>query len=105
MPVFERANEKTALAQASLGLSQVALLLKAYRSDWGAYPDSLEDLVKAERVTLPLDPFSGKSLVYHREGEGFVLYSLSMNLKDDGGAPPKKKYRYEMGDVVLRCAR
>jgi hypothetical protein len=81
------------------------LLLKAYKSDRGAYPDSLTDLASAEQVSLPLDPFSGKSLVYHREGEGFVLYSWSMNLKDDGGKAPEKRSDYEIGDLVLRCPK
>ena len=35
------------------------------------------------------DPMSTamSELVYRREGEGFVLYSLGRNGKDDGGVP------------------
>jgi hypothetical protein len=105
IPVYEKGVKKRDLVQAELNLAQVALLLKAYRSDRGAYPDTLADLAKAEKVSLPLDPFSGKPLVYHREGEGFVLYSWSMNFKDDGGKAPKERADYEVGDLVLRCSR
>jgi len=34
---------------------------------------------------VPIDPFTGKPLVYRREGEGFIVYSLGTNQKDDGG--------------------
>ena len=66
---------------------QVALALKAYRAKRGQYPGSLAALSAYPGWKLPLDPFSGKPFVYHRKGAGFVLYSWSEDLDDDGGRP------------------
>ncbi|MDX2064823.1 MAG: hypothetical protein SFX74_03670, partial [Fimbriimonadaceae bacterium] len=32
---------------------------------------------------IPKDPFTGKPLIYRRTSQGFMLYSLGTNLKDD----------------------
>jgi len=34
---------------------------------------------------VPTDPFSGKSLIYHKTPYGFIVYSVGSNGKDDGG--------------------
>jgi hypothetical protein len=70
---------------AYVGMMRVELGLAAYRSQFGAYPRSLNDLRKALRWDVPADPFSGKDFVYHRKGAGFVLYSIGPDLRDDGG--------------------
>ena len=36
--------------------------------------------------TLPSDPFSGKPLRYRASAQGFVLYNVGENGKDDGGS-------------------
>jgi hypothetical protein len=70
---------------AYLGMMRAELGLAAYRTQFGAYPRSLNDLRKALRWDVPADPFSGKDFVYHRKGAGFVLYSIGPDLRDDGG--------------------
>ncbi|HLJ57486.1 MAG TPA: hypothetical protein VKT77_20780 [Chthonomonadaceae bacterium] len=42
------------------------------------------------RPTPPHDPFTSQPLHYRRDGQGFVLYSVGQDLKDDGGndTPP-----------------
>ncbi len=45
----------------------------------------LDALVPGILTEVPIDPFTGKPLVYRREGEGFIVYSLGSNQKDDGG--------------------
>ena len=63
-----------------------------YKQEKGGLPASLGELVVAGYLReLPFDPFSGDSLVYRREGEGFVLYSFGSDLKDDGGVLGKNK--------------
>ncbi len=53
----------------------------------GSYPERLADLKPEFTAGLgePLDPFTDKPLIYHRQGEGFIIYSVGPNLKDDGG--------------------
>ncbi|MDO8587069.1 MAG: hypothetical protein Q7T82_08525 [Armatimonadota bacterium] len=72
-------------AMAELGLGQVAMALKAYKSEFGAYPASLKDLKTKLSWRLPDDPFTGKPFVYKRAGHGFLLYSWGPDLKDDHG--------------------
>lgn len=81
--------------QAQNALLAIALALRAYRAERGRYPVRLADLVSAgylERV--PADPFArapfGAPLAYKpakKDGNGYVLYSVGPDGKDDGGTP------------------
>ena len=65
-------------ARRMLVRTQIAAL--AYRNSHGSFPAALADL-----GAVPNDPFSKKPLHYRLTGEGFVLYSVGWNRKDDGG--------------------
>ena len=57
-----------------------------YKQDKGDYPDTLEELVTSGYLKqLPMDPYSDKPLVYKKTDEGFLLYSVGLNFKDDSG--------------------
>jgi hypothetical protein len=89
------------------GAWQVALALKAYHHDHGAYPVSLAE---AEQATwkLPLDPFTGKPYHYRRSGAGFVVWSVGFDQKDDGARPYPEGWDSLLTpgyDFVVRCAR
>ena len=65
-------------------LSLLAIL--EYRHKNGFYPENLEALVGSGLLkTVPIDPYSDKPFVYKRTDEGFTLYSVGLNLTDDGG--------------------
>lgn len=64
-----------------IGLTQTAMALKVYKSEHGEYPESLSKLT----WKIPDDVFSGKPFIYMKIGDGFKLYSVGVNLKDDGG--------------------
>lgn len=68
-----------------IGLGQWALALRVYHIRHGSYPDSLRQAREAVGWQLPKDPFSGKDFVYRREGKGYVLYSVGLDMKDNGG--------------------
>ncbi len=73
---------------ANLRLAQTAVALEKFRSDHANhFPDSLTELTPNYLRSVPADPFDGKPLRYRKTGEGYVLYSLGQNLKDDGGKP------------------
>jgi len=62
------------------------LAVLRYEKERGKYPDSLQELVPAGYLKqLPMDPYSGKALVYRKTDDGFMLYGLGSNFKDDGG--------------------
>jgi hypothetical protein len=59
---------------------------------------------------VPIDPFSDQPLVYKKTDNGFTLYSVGYNFKDDGGVPgqyegtnknPQARRWTQYGDVVF----
>lgn len=64
---------------------QLAFALAAYRADKGAYPKALAGLAPAYLTAVPDDLFSGKPLAYRPAAGGYLLYSVGVNGKDDGG--------------------
>jgi len=80
----------------------VATQLRAWKIQHGNYPDTLNALASGASEPLPIDPFSGEAYHYRREGEGFLLYSVGPNRKDDGGAKGEKR---DEGDIVWTCGR
>jgi len=55
---------------------------------------------------LPTDPFTGKDMVYKQAGDGFILYSVGYDLKDNGGTALQPRGRAEpSGDIVWRIDR
>jgi hypothetical protein len=68
---------------------QVAVALKAYHAQRGAYPVSLDAARDYLKWKVPEDPFSGKDFGYRRSRAGFVLYSWGEDLRDNGGKPDR----------------
>ncbi len=88
--VLPRVVADQAESRASLRTAQLGLVLDAYRARFGSYPDSVEPLVLDILPELPVDPFSGKDLLY-RLSEGEVLvYSVGENGVDDDGLTEKQ---------------
>jgi len=73
-----------------------------YEKETGAYPESLEILVDGGYLSqVPADPFSGGALVYKKADDGFMLYSVGLNMIDDGGGNAKGRWRKEEKDAVF----
>lgn len=88
--------------KANLAGTRAVLGLHAYRSQHGIYPAGLAEL----RNEFPwvgdlADPFSGSALIYRSVGNGFILYSIGSNLKDDGGTAGDAPSFLE-GDIVWK---
>ena len=82
---FETAFFKEAQLEAGIMASRTGLACRLYKSRTGSYPERLDALVPGILSEVPIDPFTGQPLVYRRAGEGFIVYSLGSNEKDDGG--------------------
>ncbi|HEY9839145.1 MAG TPA: hypothetical protein V6D23_01720, partial [Candidatus Obscuribacterales bacterium] len=61
------------------------LALQAYAASHGGYPAQLQALVPTWLPALPEDPYTGRPFVYRRDANGFQLYSVGENQRDDGG--------------------
>lgn len=80
------AEQTTQVRDATL----VAIALELFRRREGRYPESLDELVPAFLPAVPPDRHTGKPLNYAvREGKP-ILYSVGVNLADDGGAPARR---------------
>jgi len=85
------------------GCAAQAIALRLYRMKHGQYPEDVAALVPEFLDKLPTDPFSGKDFIYRREGKGFIVYSVGIDRKDDGGVEvPKNR---ELDDIVWTCSR
>jgi hypothetical protein len=63
----------------------LAFALIAFHSDHDVFPKNLDELAPKYVPQVPLDHFSGKPLAYQPVGNGFLLYSIGPNGKDDDG--------------------
>lgn len=68
------------------------LALESFKHTNGMYPPTLDALVPAYLPQAPLDPFTGKPMRYVLSGDGsaqqVLLYSVGVDMQDDGGRPP-----------------
>lgn len=88
---LENAVTTAAETLARTRVSVAALAVTRFqRAHSGALPASLEDLRSEYLSTQPIDPYTGKPLIYRPDGMSFKVYSVGINRKDDGGAwdPP-----------------
>lgn len=59
--------------KSTLAATEIAVALRRYRLDHGAYPAELTALAPAYLPRVPIDPFTGQPPVYRRDGAGFTL--------------------------------
>ena len=106
LPTFEKLSERFAIHELAVEVCRVGLALKLFKQKAGAYPKTLEQLAPEFLESIPVDPFTGKSLVYRKDGDGFLLYSLGPNLKDDGGkARNIVDFQSTDYDIVWKCGK
>jgi hypothetical protein len=104
LPSLQGFHARQAESTAKLNGLKIVLALKIYKAENGEYPDSLDLLVPVYVKELPKDPFSGRDYIYCREGEGFVIYSVGFNQKDDGGIYDRKRSGFP-DDLAWRSSR
>ena len=80
---------------ADLRITQAGLALLQYKQSRGNLPDTLEAL----KLNDTNDPFVGEPLRYKTQEQGFILYSVGPDKKDNGGSLRQKKQE-EDWDIV-----
>jgi hypothetical protein len=80
---------QAATAETRLGLRRemtiLAFALAEYEREHGQYPESLTELSPKYLKSIPQDRFTDKPLKYQRQDQGYLLYSVGANGKDDKG--------------------
>jgi len=85
LPNFTKAISTTARNQTYVNCCYMACALERYRLANERFPEDLKALMPAYAGTIPVDIISGEPLHYGRREDGFSLYSLGWNERDDGG--------------------
>lgn len=79
---------------------RLLLRIREHRTRRNRFPESLDELVRAtDSAIWRIDPCTGRDFVYARTRDGFVLYSLGSDQKDDAGRPYLPGT--EAGDIVI----
>ena len=71
--------------QTKRNLATLALALASYHANHGKYPKALAELIPKYLAMIPKDAFSDGDLHYRLDGDGYLLYSVGPNGKDEGG--------------------
>lgn len=105
LPALARSALAQARREATLDMLQIGIMLEQQFAQRGEYPAMLDAIAGDLGGTVPVDPFSGEPYHYEVQGGTFVLYSVGMNLTDDGGRPSFRedgsRNQFE-GDMVWR---
>ena len=97
IPAMARVEVIHARMMAELRITQTGLALLRHREERGAFPESL-DVLSLEALG---DPFLEGPLRHRPETDGFVLYSVGIDQKDNGGNPKKPEQKTDY-DIVWR---
>ena len=74
-----------ACADTTVAMGRTALALSLYRSEHGAYPASLDALVPQYLPRRQTDALCGKPLNYKVRANGYLLYGVGGDGRDNGG--------------------
>ena len=90
--VFSSMEQIPLRAHTLVQCARTAVALERWRLAKGTYPESLAALVPGLLPAVPHDVIDGQPLRYRRTEEGgYLLYSLGLDAKDDGGTGPKPR--------------
>lgn len=95
VPAIGRVNERYWELIAQMRITRTGLALLQEKMAQGAFPETLERL-KLKNLD---DPFYTKPINYKTQGQGFILYSVGPDQKDNGGSPKEKKQETDW-DIV-----
>lgn len=85
LPDFQATFLKEASLEAMMLTTRAGLACKIFKNLSGRYPENLAALVPEILDKVPIDPFTGKPLIYRLQDDGVIVYSVGSNEKDDGG--------------------
>jgi hypothetical protein len=86
VPNFESAFLKEQVLEANTMVAAAGTACNLFYLQHGFFPENISMLVPEFLPGIPLDPFSGRPLIYENMGTGFKIYSVGSNMKDDNGA-------------------
>jgi len=101
LPALTRTTQTMARNAGNLRSATTALAIERYRNAYGQLPEGLDDLVPVFLDAVPVDPFDGKPLRYRQEDDGYAVYTVAENRRDDGGERTGNR-RSDLDDWAFR---
>jgi len=92
IPNFSATFVKETDREADLAVARIGLACRIFENRRGRLPENIAELSPDILKEIPVDPFTGESFIYKKSGEGFIVYSLGSNRKDDGGRGTWMRY-------------
>ncbi len=89
-------NEMTNRKTIKQRLAILSLAISAFHAEQNTFPEKLSELAPKYLAEIPKDLYGGGDFKYERRENGYRLYSIGPNEKDEGG-----KYVYEHEDDIL----
>lgn len=108
LPDLTKAAEITATSIAKIRAAVTGIAVERYRrAHENALPDSLKALVPQFLAGVPVDPFDGQPIRYHKSANpGYVIYSLGPDKQDQRGTPKPTPFKsgvlYDVTFIVNR---
>jgi hypothetical protein len=65
--------------------ADAGIAIELYRRENGSLPEALTDLAPRYLPSVPLDPYTGKPMLYLKSEKGVTIYSVGKNKVDEGG--------------------
>ncbi|MCP2519245.1 hypothetical protein NLC82_03475 [Candidatus Aminicenantes bacterium AC-335-A11] len=93
IPNFDTAYIREEITKAVILTAKAGIACKIYYNNYGRFPERLSELVPEILSEVPEDPFTGEPLIYRKTLAGFIVYSVGVNQKDDGGKETRELIR------------
>ncbi len=87
VPATAKAGNRAFRSQTHCEMIVAAVALKRYHMRHKKHPNDLHGLVPEFVPQVPIDYMDGKPLRYRLDGDQFVLWSVGLDGKDNGGTP------------------
>jgi len=101
-PAFETIESRHLFALAQLQEIRMACATERFRLKHQRLPGKLDELIPDIVSGIPNDPADGKPLRYRPSEDGsYILWSIGIDRKDDGGLDDAKKDPIEKPDWIL----
>jgi len=102
-PVFEHSEKRFVQSGTLTDQARLACGLERFHLARGTYPHGLSELTPEFLATLPAEIVNGEPYRYRRTDDGsFLLYSVGLDLHDDGGVIDPKATASKQADWVWR---
>jgi hypothetical protein len=99
LPALSRVVDLERRNRAVTGLARSVVAIRLYEAQNRRLPSALADVGALLPESARRDPFSTEGLTFRARDDGWVVYSLSTNLVDDGGQEGEK---WDSLDIVYR---